>query len=774
MVSELVDGEQLRTILDRGRLPPRKAIDAAVQIAEGMAAAHALGIVHRDLKPENVIVRPTGQVKVLDFGLAKQNPVGVGDQAATIALTVSQPGMVMGTVGYMSPEQVRGDPADARSDIFSFGCVLCEMVSGRRAFPGTTAVDILHAILNSEPAELDPDPAKTPPALATIVRRCLEKRPEQRFQSAADLAFALRSIAGTTSGAAIGVTTLGPAAAPPPPRSKRGLVLLAVAAGAAILFIGGLVLNVRRPPHEPPRFERLTFRKGHVGTARFMPDGKNVVYVANWEGGSYRTYLASPGSPDSRDLGLPPDSRLLAISSKEEMAFEQAGMLTRSSLSGGQTRPLLDGIMAADWAPDGESMAVLRRVNGADRLEYPIGKVLLDHIALPLETLRISPDGALVAFESYANGRSVELNLVDRSGKRRSLGVVSGQTSLNSVSPLCWTPDGKEIWFRSFDSGDPQTIYAIDLKGRKRTVANLPGRVELMDISRDGEVLISMGSMHFGIVGAAPGDTEERDLSTLDLATVAGISDDGRLIATGVFGPAGGPRGSIYLRKTDGSPAVRLGDGSAYTLSPDGTWVSAFVPDDAGSRRFVLLPTGPGEEIVANVPGVEQPAVLGWLDGQQRYLVLGLGQHQCFVWDRTRGSAQPVTPPGVSGAYGVFLSPDRKKLVTYGPGNGWFVYPLDGGAAQPVQGIQDDEAPLGWRADNNSLYVRVRQVTTPTVKVGIVEISTGKRSLWKELRLTRPLDSPGDLHLHVTPDGRAYAYNYAVLQSELYVAQSLN
>ena len=308
LVSELVDGESLRAILDRGPMATRKTIDIAVQIAEGMAAAHALGIIHRDLKPENVMVTRTGLVKLLDFGLAKQNFTGSGENTATMAL--SQPGTVMGTAGYMSPEQVRAQPVDARSDIFSFGCVLYEMITGKRAFQAASGVETMHAVLNAEPPEFEGEQAKMPPALATIVRRCLEKQPEQRFQSAADLAFALRS---ATSG--ISVSGVQAPVAAQKPASRSWLWAVTGTAAAVLLFAAGFLLRDRTSQTGQPQFQRITFRKGFLQNARFTPDGQNVVYQANFEGGPSHIYLAVPGNPESRDLGI--EAGMGAVSAKQ-------------------------------------------------------------------------------------------------------------------------------------------------------------------------------------------------------------------------------------------------------------------------------------------------------------------------------------------------------------------------------------------------------------------------------------------------------------------------
>src|SRR6516165_5256738 len=292
IVSELVDGETLRAILDRGPLGSRKAVQFGVQIAEALAAAHAAGIVHRDLKPENIMITRNGRVKVLDFGLARQNPVASSDRTATVA--ISTPGVAMGTVGYMSPEQVRGEAVDARSDIFSFGAVLYEMVGGRRAFQRESSVETMNAILHDDLAELQSsDDTPLPAGLDTIIRRCLEKPPAERFQSAADLAFALRALSTTSSGVQ-----------PTPPATRKAHLWLwpaVVALTAIALFAGGFATRMFTAAPAAPTYERLTFHDGVIQTARFTPDGHNFVYTASWDNGPFRTYFGTVGNPESRD-----------------------------------------------------------------------------------------------------------------------------------------------------------------------------------------------------------------------------------------------------------------------------------------------------------------------------------------------------------------------------------------------------------------------------------------------------------------------------------------
>ena len=278
IVSELLEGSSLRAELEHGPLSARKASDYAAQIAQGLAAAHDKNIVHRDLKPENIFLTKEGRVKILDFGLAKlapdaRNPKGDG---LTLTSSPTEAGMVLGTTGYMAPEQVRGAAVDSRTDIFAFGAVLYEMISGQRAFRRDTAAETMTAILKEDPPELGEMDHPVSPGLERIVRRCLEKQPEQRFQSAKDLAFALEALSGTTSKTAANVAIAGDARKPRWPAYVAAAAVFGLAAGAAIAWY------LRPAPAPPPTFTRVSYHRGEVLRGRFAPDTKTVLYSARF------------------------------------------------------------------------------------------------------------------------------------------------------------------------------------------------------------------------------------------------------------------------------------------------------------------------------------------------------------------------------------------------------------------------------------------------------------------------------------------------------------
>ncbi len=382
VVSELLEGETLRERIRTGALPLRKAIDYALQIARGLAAAHEKGIVHRDLKPENLFLTNDGRVKILDFGLAKltQAESHNGIEAPTLQ-AATEPGMILGTVGYMSPEQVRGKNSDSRSDIFAFGAVLYEMVSGKRAFHGETTADTLSAILKEEPPELSETARNVPPGLERIVRHCLEKNPAQRFQSTRDLAFDLEALTDVSSTNRVQTAALQ--ASRSVSRRKIATVALGVLAAVAVLGFGLLVgRSTAKVP--PPQYQQITFRLGSVGNARFTPDG-GIVYSATWEDGERQLYLARTDESGARELGFN-NAELLAISKSGELAlrlnaqghggYARSGTLARVPLTGGSPRAVLDNVGDADWSADGQSLAVIHYLPETShwRLEYPIAK----------------------------------------------------------------------------------------------------------------------------------------------------------------------------------------------------------------------------------------------------------------------------------------------------------------------------------------------------------------------------------------------------------------
>ena len=364
VVSELLEGETLRDRLRSGPIPLRKALDYALQAAHGLAAAHEKGIIHRDLKPENLFLIKDGRLKILDFGLAKLTQTEAGTPASLATVSHgTEAGVVLGTAGYMSPEQVRGRPLDARSDIFSFGAILYEMLSGKRAFHGDTPADTMSSILKEEPAELSTTNRNISPALDRIVHHCLEKNPEARFHSASDIAFDLEHLSGI-SGSSAKVAPVETVA--PSPKRHFGLV---GALALALLMLGlGWWLGHGSAHAPPPEYKQITFRTGFVGNARFAPDG-TIVYSASWEGDDKQLYINRENEPNARELGVR-DAELLAISRKGELAIRmnsvspggwmQYGTLARLPLSGGTPREMVDNVMDADWSPNGETLAIAR------------------------------------------------------------------------------------------------------------------------------------------------------------------------------------------------------------------------------------------------------------------------------------------------------------------------------------------------------------------------------------------------------------------------------
>ncbi len=773
VVSELLQGETLRAALAGGPLSTRRALDYATQIAEGLAAAHEKGIVHRDLKPENVFVTKDGRVKILDFGLAKLTRPEAGTAPLTEVPTATagtEPGIVLGTVGYMAPEQVRGRPADARSDIFAFGAILYEMLSGQRAFRGGSAADTMSAILREDPPDLSVTNQTISPGLERIVRHCLEKNPEQRFQSARDLAFNLEAVSGVSG------VALPTAAAVSPARPRRWL-----GAAAAIAIVAAVVAGFAARSFlgraESPRFRKLTFQRGTIYSARLAPDGQTVVYGAAWGGRGIQLYSTRADARESRPLGIAAD--VLGVSGSGEMALSldrkpvtsllSVGRLGRAPLAGGAAREVLDGVVDADWSRDGKTLALTREVGGEARLEYPIGRVLHKtggYLSLP----RVSPRGDGVAFIQHpikGDDRGI-VALVDGQGRIQTLAA-----DMASVTGLSWSADGKEIWFSAWIGDEGYSIEAVAPSGRRRTVARFGSRVRLYDVL-GARVLVGFESGRAGTSGLLRGDARERDLSWLDGTFAADLSDSGDQLLFCEGWEGGGASYSVFLRKAEGGDPVRLGEGFASDISPDGRWTISYPPHPPA--RLTLVPAGVGEAKTIELPGFDAVAGAEWFPDAKRILLWASESGQPargYVLDVAGKRPRPVTPPEISprwvGSHA--LSPDGRLIASVDPRGKAFLYPVEGGEPRTIPGVLPGEEPVRWSADGREIYVRKR-VDLPN-RIYRVDVETARRQPFKELMPADPDGVSEILGVVLTPDGRYYAYSYLRILTDLYLVEGL-
>ena len=776
VVSELLTGETLRERLGGTALPVRKAVEYALQMANGLAAAHEKGIVHRDLKPENIFLTRDGRLKILDFGLAKlidPQPVHANQSTLQTADPGTQPGLVLGTVGYMSPEQVRGRATDHRSDLFTFGAILYEMLTGKKAFHRDSTADTMSAILKEDPPELSSVQPGVPPSLERVVRHCLEKNPEQRFQSARDLAFDLDMVSG--------ISGTGPAA--PSVSSRKAMRKAAAALLFAILlaavFIAGRLTAGKASqatnPLSEASFRRLSYRRGYVSGARFTPDGQSVVYSAAWVGAADELYVTRPQSPVSRSLEIK-DAILLSISSTGEMAlllkprygagWERTGTLARAPIDGGAPREVLNDVMDADWTPDGKQLVVVRHSQDQYTVEFPVGKVLyrtngwVNHI-------RISPDGdriAMMVHPGQGDDRGT-VNVVDLKGNVKILTPVYA-----SESGLHWSPDGREIWYTASTEGsNEQPLYAVNLEGRIRVVAGMVGNLILQDVRTDGSMLICRDSRRREIIALPQGQTREQDYSWFDWSYVRDISDDGSLMVFEEEGAGGGPNYSVYIRKTDGSPAVRLGDGYAGPISYDGKMVLSLLP--GVQTNFTVLPTGAGEpRNISSKTSLEFSGQFRWFHDNQRVLVLARSpgkRARFWILDLNSQKATPVTPEGVD-SIGL-LSPDERFVLAGYPDN-TALYPVQGGAPQEAPAIGNG-FPLQWTPDGRQLYLQ-ENATLP-IRISLFNVATRQRTLWKEITPPDISGIVGAVTVVLTPDGKTYAYTYRRALSDLYLVKGL-
>jgi Tol biopolymer transport system component len=768
MVSELLEGETLRETMIGGPQSQRRAIEYASQIAEGLAAAHDKGVVHRDLKPENVFVNQDGRVKILDFGLAKLAPANAptpGEGATATAPAHTMPGMVLGTAGYMSPEQVRGKEVDARTDIFAFGAILYEILSGRRAFKGESSIETMNAILKDDPPELEVEKLKLSPGLERIVRRCLEKEPSRRFQSARDVGFALEAISGTSSGSAVKQQAL-------PPERPRWLQ----AAALALLLVGAVAVGYfagrRSLPASSPSYHQLTFETGYAGPARFTRDGNTVVYSAAWNGGARQLYSQRSNSIQGTPLFM--DADVLGIADNGEMAlilkrrflatWLQRGTLARMPIDGGAPRPILDDVYDADITRDGKDFAVVRQSGGQQRLEFPIGKVLFETPGW-ISDVRISTDGTQVAFMDHPvvpDDRGA-VALVDRQGKVKRL-----TPYYSTGRSLCWHPDGKEIWYTASIESSDSGLYAVTRAGNIRGVARMPVEIVLEDISSSGRVLFETVRYQVEMGVKRSGDSRAHDLA--NFVDLGGISPDGQWLVYNDF--TSGDYEAL-ARKGDGAAPIHVGQGYGDGITWDGSLVAASRNND--EHKLYLYPTGVGEQRVIDLGdlrpgfGTFENDVTFSRDGRWGLLTAfnDKGEVREYLFDVRTGKLRAVTPVGTRGGK---LSPDATQVVALDiAAQKLVLVDVASGKVSAVTGVEVGEQMLAWNADGRGIVVWNQELPA---KITNVDLATGKRQL---VQTIEPLTMLGSMYARMvsSADGKTAAYRHRRGLCAIHIADDL-
>lgn len=780
LVMELLEGSTLRALIDRGPLPPRKAAEVASQIASGLSAAHARGIIHRDLKPENVFLGPEGMVKVLDFGLVKvrEGVDSLHPDPANPSVGASATGdmVVLGTAGYMAPEQINGERVDGRTDIFALGAVLWEMVTGCRAFQGDSAIDTLHAILRRELPDLAPE-LVVPASLERIIRRCLEKDPASRFQSSKDLVFALEWVtreprSSLSSEHPSGIGEAGGR------RSRRQRYMIGAAAIVLLsLAVAGGLHQVRaaKPAVSPLRFERITVNPTKVQAARFSPDGQTVVYSGSTSTIQNDLELYRMGPGDSMPVPLGRAGKILAVDAQGELYFTTQKEFTNPGASdasplfrwkGLETEPKewFENIQDGDVTHDGQNVAVIRLRLGPNSirgsvLEFPPGQVILESEQW-LASPRISPKGGHIAFiQRPGDGWAGRIVIITREGKQ-----VFESPDLGGVRSIAWSPDENEILFTSTsfetDQGHVGSfLAACDRSGKVREIFRGTEPLMLFDVSRQGS-LLAYGYRERTDTWLNRGRGWEHLPGMIEDVPTA-MSPDGSLVLTNSLDIKKGFE--TMVRSLPSGRATRLGPGwHGLAISQDNRFalLARWPPKEVkGDETLLLMPLRAGAPIPVHSRGVGVPILAHFLPGKPQALVASINHSRLNLHIVSPDHPpEPFVIPGMDVASAEELFPLEPGLAIRFRG-AWYLSPWATRTPIKLKGLTHSDYPISWdpagkelivlRDDEMQLLISIPHIAAMKgrrIPIHRVDLESGRRSHVRDLE---PLE--GDLFQLLVP-----------------------
>jgi serine/threonine protein kinase/Tol biopolymer transport system component len=784
IVMEYVRGENLRQLLKNEKLKIREILEISLQITAAVSEAHQSGVIHRDIKPENVMVNSDRHVKVLDFGLAKfvSSPDRAFSEIRETGVFKTSPGLLMGTVAYMSPEQIRGEEVDFRTDIWSFGVLLYEMLTGKAPFEGRSKADTISNILKEDLSFPDNLKQMGELELVRVIKRCVNKDPKMRFQSARDLGFTLETILKTTN---LNSFSLLPAVLS---GKTRRNILYFLGGAVALLAVAALfyqtapkgdgLLAGSRVEEERllPEYNQITFQRGTVWSARFAPGNPLVYYSATNNGEDLNVFFTKPSAdPASKSLNLP-GTALLSISGSGDLAllktrqyfnqFINRGTLQRMPIGGNSLRDIAEDVQDADWFPDGENLMIVRYFKGGNRIEYPINNVLWETTGY-VSNPRFSPDGKQIAFLEHPKqwDNRGYVSIVDTLGNKQTL-----TDEWSGIEGLAWNPQTNEIWFTASKSGESYGLYAVTTEGKARRLSSAPVNLLLHDVSKSGEVLISRAHQYTNIYASLDGETAERNLTWLYVVGISDYSSDGKSYIFTHFGEGSGSNYKVYYRDVGDAEPIHLGDGRAQSLSPDKTLALSTLNQPV---QLIVLPVKAGEKQVLPRGDIEQYDRAEWFPDGRQILITGRRQGEkssrCFIQNFSTGEIRALTPEGVTGTQ---ISPDGKMIFVRDSDGEASLFEIGSGKSTPLKNLAPEDEVIGWSDDNQHLFIAHR-LKIP-IEIFKFNAASGEKKLIKVIDPQDKAGVMGQPYVFVTPDGKSFLYGLRKYMFDLFIMENLN